>query len=83
MKICIITSHYLPHIGGVELATYNLANELIKFGHEVHIITPKFSNYNEIDDGGIILHRLFVPGYLSGNQSSEYYKTLKSNCQSH
>lgn len=68
MKICIITSHYLPHIGGVELATYNLANELIKFGHEVHIITPKFSNYNEIDDGGIILHRLFVPGYLSGKK---------------
>ena len=40
MKIVIIATHYLPHVGGLELATYHLAKELDKQQNEVHIITP-------------------------------------------
>jgi len=40
MKIVIIATHYLPHVGGLELATFHLAKELDKQHNEVHIITP-------------------------------------------
>ncbi|MDD2285997.1 MAG: glycosyltransferase family 4 protein [Paludibacter sp.] len=40
MKIVIIATHYLPHVGGLELATYHLAKELEKQNNEIHIITP-------------------------------------------
>ena len=58
MKICIIATHYLPHIGGLELATYHLARELTSLGHEVHIITPQNSVSTDNDSDKIIIHRL-------------------------
>lgn len=55
MKICIIVTHYLPHIGGLELATYHLAKELDKQNNEVHIITP-YPDSNE-NTTSIKIHR--------------------------
>ena len=37
MKILLITSIYLPHIGGIELYVKNLAANLIAKGHEVSV----------------------------------------------
>lgn len=63
MKICIIATHYLPHIGGLELATYHLARELTSLGHEVHIITPQNSVSTDNDSDKIIIHRLPIQRY--------------------
>lgn len=38
-KICFFSAQYLPHMGGVENYTYNIAKELIKKGNEVTVIT--------------------------------------------
>jgi len=38
-RYVIFCSHYLPHLGGVERYTYNLASMLTNHGHEVIIIT--------------------------------------------
>ena len=37
MKILLITSIYLPHIGGIELYVKNLAANLIAKGHDVSV----------------------------------------------
>lgn len=67
MKICIIVTHYLPHIGGLELATNHLANELTQLGHEVHIITPQASVATDKAIDTAIVHRFPIPGYPEGN----------------
>ncbi len=44
MKILLITSIYLPHIGGIELYVKNLALSLIAKGHEVSVfVGDRFS----------------------------------------
>ena len=39
MKYCIFSAQYLPHMGGVERYTYNLAKNLIKRGNKVTVVT--------------------------------------------
>ncbi len=38
-RYCIFSALYLPHMGGVERYTYNLAKELIKRGNQVTVVT--------------------------------------------
>ena len=38
-RYCIFSAQYLPHMGGVERYTYNLAKELINQGNEVVVVT--------------------------------------------
>lgn len=38
-KYCIFAAQFLPHMGGIENYTYNIAKELIKRGNEVTVIT--------------------------------------------
>lgn len=44
MKILIVTHYFFPHIGGIEVAAYNQAKELVKKGHEVVVVTSKIEN---------------------------------------
>lgn len=62
MKLSIIATHYLPHIGGLELATYHLANELVKINNEVHIITPYPDTANS-KTSNITVHRHPINSY--------------------
>lgn len=42
MRIVLITSAFPPKwLGGTEIATCNIANHLVKRGHEVHILTAR------------------------------------------
>jgi len=41
MRILFVLENYLPHIGGVEIVFKNLAEGLIKLGHEVSIVTHR------------------------------------------
>ena len=61
MILIIIVTHYLPHIGGLELATYHIANELTKKSNEVHIITP-YPDSNQ-DTTPIHIHRYPIHTY--------------------
>lgn len=58
-RYVIFCPHYLPHLGGVERYTYNLASELIKRGHEVIVVTSLIDDLpeQEISDS-IEIYRL-------------------------
>ena len=40
MNICLLTSTYLPLIGGLEMVVHNLATALTNLGHNVYVVTP-------------------------------------------
>lgn len=39
MKIALLASTFLPRIGGAELMVHQLACQLVRMGHDVHVIT--------------------------------------------
>ncbi len=59
LTILIGTESYYPTISGVAVFSRQLALELIKRGHKVHIICPstRFKSYSE-SDNGILVHRI-------------------------
>jgi len=61
MKIAIVV-HYFPpkHIGGTEIASFNIAKYLVQKGHEVHVITWLDSDFpkNNMEEG-FYIHRVF------------------------
>lgn len=67
MNICMITSFFLPTIGGVENHVYHLTKELKKMGHDVTVVHTCFDiENNEEKDctveyvDGIEVHRLYL-----------------------
>jgi len=49
--IAIFTGYYLPHVGGVERYTYNLAKRLKHMGYKTIIITARYNeNLKEIEE---------------------------------
>ena len=64
-KIAIFTGYYLPHTGGVERYTYNLAKELNKQNNEVVIVTTNYDkNLKEIEDLGYAKVYRFILYFL-------------------
>jgi len=49
MNICLLTSTYLPLIGGREMVVHNLATALTSMGHNVYVVTP-YRRYHNIDN---------------------------------
>lgn len=51
---CFFSALYVPHMGGVERYTYNLARELIGMGHQVTVVTSNTEQtpgYSRSEDG--------------------------------
>ena len=58
LKIALVTDHFLPRIGGIELAVRDLALRLKEQGHEPHVIT---ATRGDGTIGNIPVHRLSLP----------------------
>lgn len=74
-RYCIFAAQYLPHMGGVERYTYNLAKKLIENGSEVTVVasnTEGLSIYEEAE--GIRIYRVPCINLLEGR-----YPVLKPN----
>lgn len=74
-SVCIVTSQYLPHVGGVENYVDNLSRELAKRGHEITILTSEIENvpsYEKKD--GIEIYRLPTKQFMGGR-----FPVLKHN----
>jgi len=61
MMIVHVHHTFYPVLGGLERAVYSISKELVKLGHEVHVVTSTYGardrpRYEEID--GIHVHRL-------------------------
>lgn len=64
---CIFSAQYLPHLGGVERYTYNLAKTLRKKGNNVIVVTSKIDDYPETElMDGIRVYRLPCINLLDG-----------------
>lgn len=63
MKIAIIINLFPPKwLGGMEIATYNLAEHLSKRGHEIHIITLRDAGLPIFQhEKGFYIHRVTFP----------------------
>ncbi len=63
MKVVIVSFGFPPcHVGGSEVAAYNIARTLAKRGHEVHVIArhgKSLTNYELVE--GFYLHRVKLP----------------------
>ena len=74
-SICLVSSQYLPHVGGVENYIYNLSRELASRGHEVTIITSHIEGTPKYEkNGSIEIYRL--PSYQLMNGR---FPVLKNN----
>jgi len=64
MKVALVTFEYPPFMqGGAGVYVYNLAKELVKLGHEVHVITRKAPECErESVEEGVFIHRV---GFLN------------------
>lgn len=80
---CIFSAFYLPHLGGVEKYTQNLAAALIKQGNSVIIVTshcPGYKSYETTDEGTIIRLpcRILLNNRFPFPRKNTEYKTLWS-----
>ena len=58
MHILQVTPYFYPHFGGVESHVLGLSENLIKLGHEVEVVTSRYSRMPEIEKiNGIYLAR--------------------------
>ncbi len=65
--------NYYPHIGGAEVLFQNLAEELVRDGYSVSVLTPRsFPDYLPDETvNGVHIYRPWVPGFLQ-----RYFFTL-------
>lgn len=61
--ICIFSAFYLPHLGGVEVFTSNIARALIEKGYRVIIVTSALRNDPRVDQEGQ-LSVVYLPARL-------------------
>ncbi len=81
MKIAMV-GQFPPHIGGVGVHIRNLANELIKQGHEVYVITYPHKDIKDIDGIHVIGTKgVNVPGlrglFFAINAKKELKKLIE------
>jgi len=68
MKIIMLSSDFLPNIGGIAAHIYHISKALQKIGHEVVILNPIVANYNEIkveDIDGLLCYRIYYTNKYS------------------
>lgn len=74
-NICIFSAQYLPHTGGVERYTYNLAKKLIEHGNSVTVVASQIDQAPEYEiSDGIEIYRLPAIQLLGGR-----YPIIKKN----
>lgn len=76
-KYCIFSAQYLPHMGGVERYTYNLAKKLVEKGNDVTVVTSNVENvlyYENMD--GVQVYRMPCFNFMNGR-----FPVLKLNRQ--
>lgn len=59
MKILFVCENYPPHFGGAEILFKNLAEGLVKKGHEVNLVTRKIKGTKKLEIiNGVKIHRI-------------------------
>jgi D-inositol-3-phosphate glycosyltransferase len=60
VRVLLVSAYYLPHLGGIERFTQNLARGLVSRGHDVHVLCCRTARDSplEQDDDGVRVHRV-------------------------
>ncbi|MCP4137465.1 MAG: glycosyltransferase family 4 protein [bacterium] len=66
MKICLLSYRGNPYCGGQGIYLMYLARELVKLGHEVHVIVGPPYPYEE---EGVIIHRISNHNYFNNKKN--------------
>lgn len=82
--IAIFSGYYLPHLGGVERYTYNLAKKLNKMGYRVIIVTSRYSkDLKEIEETEyakiyrLPTYKIFAERYPINKQNKRFKEIFK------
>ena len=66
-RICIVSSQYLPHVGGVENFVFNLSRDLARRGHFVTIVTSQIEDVPNFEsEENIEIFRLPTKQFMDG-----------------
>lgn len=66
-SICIVSSQYFPHVGGVEQYVDNFTRELLRLGHSVTILTSAMEGVDSYEkDGNLEIFRLPTLQFMGG-----------------
>lgn len=66
-SICIVSSQFLPHVGGVENYVNNLSRELASRGHKVTILTSEMDGVDSYEQkDGVEIIRLPTKQFMDG-----------------
>lgn len=66
-KICIFSSQYLPHVGGVENYVDRFTKELVRLGHDVTIVTSSIEGVPDVEESnGRKIYRLSSLSLMEG-----------------
>jgi phosphatidyl-myo-inositol dimannoside synthase len=65
MKLLLVTQYYYPSIGGVETHVRQVAQELLRQGHEVEIVAATFSPCPFSPTNTVLYFNLLTPAYDS------------------
>ncbi len=74
-NICLVSSQYFPHVGGVENYVHNLSATLAARGHKITIVTSMIEGCPEYEcDGNVEIYRLPSIPFMGGR-----FPVLKHN----
>lgn len=68
LKILIMLSYYVPHRTGLTIHVQAIAEELVKRGHEVTVLTARYNQAlprDQVKHNGVRIIRLWAPIHLS------------------
>lgn len=77
MKVIMVSTDYLPNIGGLSIHIYNLSKFIKKIGIDVEIVNPKYGNEeNRVSQemGNLVVHRIFIK-----KNKLPYYRNYEFN----
>src|SRR5690349_24171136 len=62
MRVLLISNTYAPVLGGVQTVTHNLAQHLLKSGHQVQVVTNRYPRSLADEDmlDGVAIRRLLL-----------------------
>ena len=59
MNVLFVCENYAPHIGGAEIVFKTLAEELVKLGHNVDVVTHRIKRTKFFEDiNGVKVYRV-------------------------
>ena len=83
-KIAIFSGNYLPHLGGVERYTYNLAKKIFEKGNKVIIVTSRYDkNLKQIEElpyakiYRLPTFKLFAKRYPINKKNREFKRIMR------